>query len=162
MRFQRALLTAGLFLATGCYAYSPTRVESLVPGQGVRVHLTPMEAVRLEEIRRTDDRVMEGTFQGTTGLVLSVSTPVSRNDPMTGMRALTQTVEIPVAQVVEVEEKRLDRLRTGALVAGLTAGAVLGIVIATRNIESGGPGDRPTPPDQSRIPSFPILRIPVP
>ncbi len=159
---RTVLLAAGLALASGCYSYAPVRVDSLTPGQTVRVRLTPEEAMRLEEMRRTDNRLMEGTYLETSGLQMTVNTQVSRTDPMAGTRALIQTIDVPLSQVVEVEERSFDRVKTGAVVAGLAAGLVWAIIEATGDAVAPGTNPPPPPPPESRIPSFSLFRFALP
>lgn len=162
MRLVRtATLAAGLVLTAGCYSYAPVRVESLTPGQAVRVRLTPNEAQRLTELRRTENRLMEGTYLESSGLQLTVNTQVSRNDPMAGTRALIQTIDVPLTEVVEVEEKHFDRLKTGLVAGGLLAGVVWAILEATGPAVAPGDNPPPPPPPESRIPSFSLFRIPL-
>lgn len=162
MRGELVLLAAALVLATGCYSYTPTRVESLSPGQSVRVRLSIEETERLEEMRRSDSRLLEGTVIERSANQIMVDSPVTRLDPMTGTRALLQTLDIPVTGILEVELRERDDLKTAVFVGGLAVAAAIAISVAMGGDGSGGDlPPTPTPPE-SRIPVFSFFSFALP
>ena len=157
MHASRLLHGAVLIMVTGCYSYSPAGLESIHPGHAVRVRLTAAEAERLEPIRVTDARLMEGTVVERSGVELLVDSHVGSLDPQRGTRALVQRINVPVAEIQEIELRRLDMLKTGAAVGGFAL-ATTAIILAARG---GGIGGRDGGGD---LPEFrrwdvPALRI---
>ena len=161
MRPTRILLFAGLALASGCYSYVPARLESVEPGQAVRVRLSPEAADRLESIRLTDLRIMDGVVVTEGNGELLVDTPVGRLDPLTGSRSFMQRVNVPVGEIVEIEFRERDNLKTGAAVGAAAVAAGIAITIALR----GGGGRRDGDPGPGPVEDrrFPIgFRLAVP
>lgn len=157
MHGYRLLQGVVLILVTGCYSYAPARLESIAPGQAVRVRLTAEEAERLEPVRVTDARLMEGVVVERAGAELLMDSHVGSLDPQRGRRSLVQRINVPVAGIQEVELRRLDTLKTGAAVGGFAL-ATTAIILAARG---GGIGSRDGGGD---LPEFhgwdiPALRI---
>lgn len=151
MRAERILLVAGLALGTGCYAYVPARMDALQPGQDVRVRLSAAETDRLEAVRRSSERLLEGTVLELTGDELTVNTPVSRLDPMSGTRVLYQTLDVPVTGIVEVELRERDRVKTAAAIGAVAVAVGVGVAAALKG--GGGEGEQPGPgPQEGWVP----------
>lgn len=160
-RAPRIFFILGVAVSSGCYSYVPARMESIEPGQAVRVRLSPEEAERLVEVRRTDTRVMDGVVIRFSDDELLVDTPVGRLDPMAGSSPLNQRVNVPAGEIRDIELRELDRLKTGAALGGV--GLVVGVGIAAA-IKGGfgersGEGDGPA--ENRRYPPL-ILRLPLP
>jgi hypothetical protein len=142
MRPERILLVAGILLATGCYSYVPTRLETVQPGEAVRIRMSPEAAERLEPVRLTDLRIMDGILVAQNPSELFVDTSVGQLDRERGGRAFTQRVNVALGEVIEVELRQRDNLKTGALLGGL--GVVAGVAIAA-SLQDGGGLARPDP-----------------
>jgi hypothetical protein len=158
-RARQALLVLALLLASGCYSYVPARVESVEPGQAVRVRLSPEEAERLEPVRMTNARVMDGVVLNRSDSELLVETPVGRLDPRQGTRPLHQRVNVPLVEIRDVELRERDNVKTGAILGGA---ALVAAVVVTAALKGGG-GTRPVDgegPAESWIPV--LFRIAVP
>lgn len=140
MRPERILLVAGVMLATGCYTYVPTRLESVQPGEAVRVRMSPEAADRLEAVRLTDMRIMDGILVEQNAGELFLDTSVGQLDRERGGRTFTQRVNVALGEVVEVELRKRDNLKTGALLGGL--GVAAGVAIAA-SLQDGGGLQRP-------------------
>jgi len=133
MRGKGLLLLGALLASSGCYTYLPTPLEDIAPGTPVRIRMTAAESGRLVEQRLTDDPLLSGTLveQG-DGEVL-VDTSVGHNDAQRGMHSVVQRVSVPTRDVLVIEQRKLDRGRTGALIGiGVVAG---GVILA---LQSGG------------------------
>lgn len=148
MRTQLPLLLAVSVVSAGCFSYQPARLETVSPGQAVRVRISPEEADRLMELRLTDDRLVDGVLVSNGGDGMLLDTRVGVNDPQRGTRALVQRITLPSSEIREVELKRLDWLRTGALAGGVAVG--VGVVIAAA-LEGGGGKEGPGGPDPSEL-----------
>jgi hypothetical protein len=144
MRLPLLLLAAGPLLATGCFSYQPTRLEAVSPGEAIRVRLSPEEADRLVDVRLTDERLVDGVLVSNGAEALLLDTTIGMNDPTRGMRALTQRIAIPITEVREVESRRINWFRTGALGAAIAAGTGIAIAAALAGGDAGndpGPGN---------------------
>jgi hypothetical protein len=170
MRAVRWLLWSPILLLLGCYTYSPAPLETIPAGTRVRTRLTPVEMARIREILNRDARNIEGEWLGEEAgdLVLRVPVTVASFGAPGGAGglggAVHQPIRIPRGEVVEVEVRRLDRWRTGALVA---AGAVIAGVVVVRQFEGTGgePGIPPGGggPAEHRAPiRIPLLALPSP
>lgn len=160
---RRSLLTAAavVVVTSGCYTYQTVDPASVEPGRDVRVRLSLEAADRLEEVRMTDDRLMEGKLLERRGEQLVVETAVNRLDPMTGGRLLNQRLNLPYTDIQEVETKVLNKTKTAGMVA--LAGVVVGYVVASQFQDGGGSdGGPPTGPPESRVIRIPLLGVPFP
>lgn len=139
MRTRVFLLAAGALLTTGCFSYRPTTLEAVSPGEAIRVRISPEQADRLVDVRLTDERLVDGILVSNGGQGLLLDTTVGVSDPTRGSRALTQRITIPASEVREVETRRINWFRTGALGAAVAVGT--GVVIAAALAGGGGDGD---------------------
>lgn len=155
-----ALLAFGFTFLSGCYAYVPGRMETVEPGQSVRLRLSPEEAERLAAARRTDLRIMDGTVVRRSEGELLLDIPVGRFEPREGTRALIQRVNVPLSEVRDVELRRRDNLRTGLAVGGLGVAVGIGITAALRGGIGERDGDGDGPAESRRLPLILRLRLP--
>lgn len=146
MRANRILTISLLFVASGCYSYQATSLESLSPGEDVRLRLSQDEAARLQDLPLSQGRLLNAMVLDATGSELLFETTVGVNDAQRGTRALTQRVSVAFREIVEVEQRSLDRLRTGTLAGG--AAALVGIVLYAQFRGSSGSDG---PPDGGGI-----------
>jgi hypothetical protein len=160
MYFPRILLVAGLLATQGCYSYVPTRLESIQPGEAVRLRLSPEEAERLEAIRLTDVRLMDGVVVRNDSDEVLLETPVGRLDPQRGTRPLVQRVNIAVGEIIEVESRRRDNMKTGAAIGAVGVAVGVGIVAALKGGFGQGSNEGEGPLEDRRIPF--ILRFSLP
>lgn len=161
MRLTPLALAAALLVGTGCYNYQVAEPGMLEPGGDVRIRLSPEAAERFEEVRMTEDRVMEGTLVEERDGELLVETSIGRIDPAAGGRILKQVISVPSAEVREVETRSLDRGKT-YLVAGVAAGVLAYIVAGQFQDGGGSDGVTPPGPPESRVPSVRLFRVPFP
>jgi hypothetical protein len=156
MRGRGFLLVGALAATTGCYTYLPSAVNEVSPGTPVRIRLTAVEAGRLVEQRLTDSRVLTGTLVEGDAENLLVDTSVGHNDVERGMRSVVQRVSVPAHEILEIEQRQLDRGRTGLVVGAGTV--ALGVVIALRSRGGGGGPDGPGGGAQESV-RVPILSL---
>jgi hypothetical protein len=146
------LFVAAPLLLSGCYSYHVTQLDDMAPGAGLRLRISPAEAERLVDLRLTEDRLVQGTLVSNGGAAVLIDTEVGVNDAVRGTRALTQRISVQLAEVREIEERRLDRFKTGALVGAVA----LGVGISAAAALGGGNGGD-VPPD----PGTGELRVPL-
>jgi hypothetical protein len=149
-------LGALLWSTLGCYTYEPVRLGEIPVGADVRARVSADEAERLREVFGREDRLVDGTVveDGTDGLLLDapVLSAVQR-----GGETLSQRLSLPASEILEVELRQLDQVRTGTLLGVAVAGAVYLLV---SQLEGGrGTEERPElpPPTEMRLP----IRIPI-
>ncbi len=161
MRLTPLALAAALLAGTGCYKYEVADPGMLEPGRDVRVRLAPEAAERLEEVRMTEDRLMEGKLVDQQGGNLMVETAIGRITPTGTSRILKQVISVPFAEVREVETRSLDRGKT-YLGAGVAAGILAYIVVGQFQDSGGTDGGTPPGPPESRVLPIPLLRFSFP
>jgi hypothetical protein len=126
MRRSRVLLLAALGVFTGCYSYVPTALDAIQPGDQVRLRISATAADRLEPIRFTTARDLEGAIIRHNDGELHVDAFIRTVDARGTTAMFTQRLNLPDNEVQAVHYRRLDVLKTGLAVGGL--GAALGAV----------------------------------
>jgi hypothetical protein len=118
IRRERLLLPALLVLLTGCYSYVPASLETVSPGDQVRVRISAVAADRLEPVRFTTAREMDGAIVRFDDDQLYFDA-IIRTVDATGITAMfTQRLNLATTEVQDVQHRRLDVLKTGAAVSG--------------------------------------------
>jgi hypothetical protein len=114
-------------MGAGCFKYIPAELDALPPGENVRVYVTRNVVTSIEEVMRTNDPVLSGQIvrRQNDNLFLRVPTAV-RTEGFHSV-PIGQDVSIPVGDIIQIERRQIDRIGTGALLAG-TLGAA-GMVI---------------------------------
>lgn len=119
---------SGCALLAGCYAVIPAAFETITPPARVRLALTPAGAAHVAAVVGDRRDTLEGRLVGRDSATLRVLAPTTILTP-TGTAAdeLHQQLLVPREAVLAVWERRLDRRRTGMVVAagGLVAGLVV-------------------------------------
>jgi len=120
-----AWMAAVHLLCSGCFGYAAVELDTVPPGEKVRVHLNQEGLGDLAEF--APDLRMDGTLlRADAGqLVLRVPTGDQTVGIMT--RTLGQDVSIPFTRIAQLEQRELDRRRTW-LTAGAGAAAVAAIL----------------------------------
>jgi hypothetical protein len=152
-RIGRAALCA-IPLVGACYTYAPIEPSQARVGEGVRARITAPAAARLAPLLGTGEtRVLTGKLieNGANELIIEVPAVVEVGVG-SSMQSLYQRVSIARAEVVELEARKLDKFKTGALVAA-GAAVVGGIAVKAA---SGGPGKEPLPGGGSTDAKIPI------
>lgn len=159
MTLRRLALVSSLIAASGCYTFQPAELDELLPGTAVRLRLSPESAERLQEVRLTEERLMDGSFVERRGDRWVFSTPVVSLEPGQGGRPLNQVVALDPTGIRDVELKQLDRTRT---VLAVGAGAIIvGYFIAAQLQDGSGSETIPGPvlPESGRV-RIPLLTLP--
>lgn len=148
---KHAWLAAVQLLSSGCFGYVAAELETVPPGQRVRVHLTQDGLDDLVEF--APGLAMDGTLVRADGerLILRVSVTDQTVGIMT--RSLGQDVTIPASRIGRLERRELDRRRTW-----LTAG--IGAAVAVAMFTSFGEGvpNPDLPPVEEDPAGFTALR----
>lgn len=136
------LLLATLSLSAGCYTFESSTIEAVRPGMDLRARLSPSGVETVTELTGEPRTSVDGRLERMDGETVVLS--VWRTD-LIGSNFEPGRLELPLprAQIVGLEEKRLSHLRTGGVVAGITAGLYLFVRVVwggVGGILSSGPG----------------------
>jgi len=130
-------------LFAGCFSYLPvTEPGQLAPGLSVRARVSPIAAARIGPLLGSRDaRLLDGTLITNSTDTLIVEVPTVMADAREFGRTPNQRVSILKNELLELEVRRMDRMRTMA-VAGTAAIVVGSILIKSLR---GEPGKEPLP-----------------
>jgi hypothetical protein len=157
----KACILAASLGGSGCYKYVPTELAAVPIGDGVRVYLSRDGMDRFRKVggdvlpNAGTSPVLAGTLVRLEGGEFSLEVPVATRQVGFLSSQLDQRVTLPVADVVQVESRKVSGLRTAALtVAGtaLIGYAIVEVVHGARDPVPGNGGD----PDNLRIPLFKV------
>jgi hypothetical protein len=143
-------------LMVGCYSYTPITPAAAPTGSEVRARITGAASDRVSPLLHSfDTRVLVGNIveNNAGSMILQV--------PMGAMPNIAETIvplqtRIPLAaaDVVSLEQRKLDATRTTILIGGIAAGVVAGVAVA---LKAGGGAEAGKGPDEPP----PIIRIPI-
>lgn len=154
----RCLICGLIVLGTGCYSYATASMESVQVGQPVRARVSGAQAERLEPILGSTDRTVQGQLleKSDSAVTIAVARPLSAEASATVARAY-QRIEVPRADVQEIEIRHLDRFRTSLAVVGAAAGVAAAFAAVSQVIQLGEGGSRSNS-NKERIPAgFPLV-----
>ncbi len=153
VRRGAAALSAALLLS-GCFSYRQAELEAVPLGENIRVHLTRLGAAALPEIPRQAGPMLRGRIMRNEDGRLLLRVPIAYQQAGVVTRELGRDIEVPVADIVRVETRELDRVRTALSVAG-GIGVVVVLYQAFGGTRSDGGAPIPEPPVETiRIPLF--------
>jgi hypothetical protein len=151
-RFRRRLVRAApwglagaIALQPACYRYVPAELGAVPLGGHLRAVVHEAAAEQLHATYGISGTMLDGRLVGRAGDVLTLSVPsVPLGSPLE-THALYQEIPLTAADLVGVEVRKLDAVRTGALVAAgaaataaITAGALSGVFGRTISGTGGG------------------------
>jgi hypothetical protein len=154
-RITAALLATAL-LATGCYSYVPTTLGDVNPGSSVRVRISGAEADRLEPIRFTDSRNLEGAIVRKDDDQIYIDAVIRTVDAHGITAQHVQRLNIAPREIQDVQYRRLDYLKSAAAVGGVSF--LLGAAAWAVIWGDLGRTDEFEPIDQFRV-RIPLLRF---
>lgn len=149
----RALLLLGAAALSGCYAHTPVGMGTLEPRQRVRVHLAPAAAAEAAAVLGAQRPVLDGVLTRATPEEIWLLVPTAYVQAGLGSEALRQELRFAREDVVALQRRQLDRVRTGALL-GMGAAVVSALVYRALSGESGGTTTPPPGggPPEARLP----------
>lgn len=112
----------------GCYRYTPVRPEAVPPESHVRLNLTERGQAQADSVLGGGSGPVDGRLTE-WGQQVVLAVPVSMRAG-TGRRTLERPVVVNRSEVVAVELRERDGLKTGLLIGGLSAAVVGGLVAA--------------------------------
>jgi hypothetical protein len=124
----RALLVAMIPLLAACYRYAPIEPGQVQAGSGVRARVSLTAAQRIAPLLGASDaRILRGRLVS-IGDTLIVEVPVVQPADASGVvQTLHQRISVPRSDLIELETRKLDRMRTGGLVGA--AAIILGVLL---------------------------------
>jgi hypothetical protein len=127
----------------GCFSYLPvTDPGQLEPGISVRARVSPAAGARIAPLLGASDaRRLDGTLITNSTDTLIVEVPTVMTDTREFGRTPNQRVSILKNELLELEVRRIDRLRTAAVVG---SAAILAGTILVKSLK-GDPGKEPLP-----------------
>lgn len=142
---NRACCLLALFLIPtlgGCFTYTVMPVEQIPVGSDVKARISGAEADRLTgELGSEQDRVISGELTDKQGSDILLSVPRSLQRSAGPNGTVYQRVTIPRSSLFDVEVRRLDKWKTGGLLA--LAAALVSVVTITQfggRSDPGAPG----------------------
>jgi hypothetical protein len=143
-------------LITGCYTYALVEPTTAQPGTEVRAHLSPAAAERLTPLLGlVEDRRVSGTLLENEPASLIIEVPKVVPNGGTAVQTLNQRVSVARSDLIGLETRTLDKVRTG-LVAG---GAMVVVVAAAIKAFQGQGSSGGTIPGGGTDLRIPLLRF---
>ncbi len=144
-------------LLAACYTHAPIEPGALHSGMIIRARVSASTAEQIEPLLGLNNaRVLSGVVITTSPDTLIVEVPTTvRTEIRSSIQTLKQRVAIPRVSILELETRRIDRLRTGLVIgsaSALVGGLIYGVV-------HGSPGDDRPPGPEPREFRFSFLRI---
>ena len=122
----RILGLLALHPAVACYSYHTIPVDDVRPDVEVRLRVTPAAAPRVSAVMGFPTEAVEGTVVQLQDSVVLLQVPAPMPADGTAGPQLYQRLDVPVAQVLQVQRRRLNPVKTYGLIAlGLAAGGIL-------------------------------------
>jgi hypothetical protein len=135
-------IAAALLVLQGCFSYLPIEPGEVEPGLAVRARVSPAASARIAPLLGASEaRRLDGTVVTHSPDTLIVEVPTVMADVREFGRTPNQRVSIPRGDLLELEVRRLDRIRT-SLVAGTVAAIIAGVLVKSLQ---GEPGKEPLP-----------------
>ncbi|MBI4538044.1 MAG: hypothetical protein HY704_00870 [Gemmatimonadetes bacterium] len=160
MRLRRWTIPGLLTPLLACYSYVPAQLDSVAPGERVRVRVSAETADWLREAIGSDNRVVEGELLGREQSEVFLDVPVATRQIGFHFEAFNQRINLAERDILEVERKALDRTRTFGFSAVLAAVGAVAVYEAFGR-KAGGDTQQPPPPGPADI-LVPFLSIRVP
>jgi hypothetical protein len=157
MKLRRILLCVPL-ISAGCYSYVPTSLDAVRAGDEVRMRISGAEADRLEALRFTDARALEGEIASIVPNRVYIDAIIRVVDPLGITSTHTQRLDIPLSEVQSLEYRRLDALKSAAAVGG-TAFVLGAAAYAVLVLDLGRTNDFEDPELRAPTLRIPLLRF---
>ena len=157
--WARVVLLGACFWSTGCVTYINVDLDSVPPGEEVRVRLTDEGAVRASRhLGRIRTQLDAGVAPQTPDSI-AVIVWLGKNYPGTQFENVRETIVLPRHEVSDLHLRRLSVGRTAAAFAG--AAAVFAVLVDQIFLQE-DPNRPPDDPDDNPPPGgITILRIPI-
>jgi hypothetical protein len=145
--------------AVGCHTYQPIALDEIQPSMAVRARLSAERAEAIARAHPTVGREVDGAVLESNSEELVILVPLRHSTGFRSEQSIAAPLGIPNQDVVEVELKKLDWTKTGALAV---AGAALLGLIVSQSTDGGGGGDDPGKPGGDPQDAIIPFRISIP
>lgn len=147
---------------SGCYRYVPTQLEAMPAGEDVRLTITRQGAFELSEVTEITAAapVVRGEVVRTENGSLLLTVPVGNRRDGIHIVGLGSTIRVPVGEILGVERREFDAVRTGVLAVGTAGVAATVILVIMDSFGTAGRPDGPVDPEETRVP-IRLLSIPL-
>jgi len=151
---KRSLCLMPLMIA--CYSYTPISPAAAPAGSEVRARITGAASDRVGPLLHSlDTRVLTGSVVENNAGAMVLQVPLGAMPNITETIVPLQTrIPLAAADLVSLEQRRLDATRTTILIGGIVAGVAAGVAVALKAGGGAEPGKSPDEPP-------PIVRIPI-
>jgi len=139
-RFSSVLLSLA---AVGCHTYQPIPLDEIQPSMEVRARLSAEGAEAIARDHPIAGREVDGAVLESNSEELVILVPLRYSAGFRSEPLIVRPVGIPNQDLLEVELKKLDWTRTGAVAV---AGAALLSFIVSQSLDGHGGGDDPGKP----------------
>jgi hypothetical protein len=157
MRRTILVILVGM-IVSGCHTFQPTSIAELTPGQDIRVRVSGAFSDSLSSIVPGDSRSMEGAFVESTETSVFMDVPVTSEYEGMRLQTLSQRIEIPAGELLDIEWKQLSGSRTGIAV-GTVVALASAIVIGQLSGDKGGGSPPGVPGPVDYMTATPSLSI---
>lgn len=140
-RLVRCALAFLLAPALGCYGHIPATLEEVAPGDYVRAVVVANRTGTSPEAGR-EVRTIRGTVAERAAGRVVISVAPSRAVAPRGLEPLDQRISVVDGDVLRVDRRRLNGVRTGGFVALVVGAAIIATVTGSRIV--GGGSDQPS------------------
>jgi len=139
-------------LSLGCYTYVPATMDVVPVGARVRALLSSEAEVALHDSLGLDLRALSGTLveRQDTRLLFQVRT--ASGSPAFGSQPLYQRIAVSPQDVLRVDVRRLNGVRTGVLVTAIAGAALIAAIEGFGWLRPGTPAQPPGGPPEQRRP----------
>ena len=147
--YRMASATALALCLSGCFGYVPTALETTPVGEDVRLLVTRQGGFELSAVTNIDASVplVQGRLVGREGSELLLGVPTAQRRDGFHTIQLTQTIRVPVDEIVRIERREFNGLNTVLLAGGGVAVAVGIITVIMDTFGNTGPDGSPEPPE---------------
>lgn len=143
-RLYAALGWFGLLTTAACYSYRTIPVEDVRPDLPVRLRVRPEATERVSQVLGYLSQDVDGTVISADRDTLLLAVRSFMPSTASVAQQVYQRLDIPVSQLIEVEQRRLDRTKTYACVGVAAAG--VGALAVWALTSSNILGSQSTPP----------------
>jgi hypothetical protein len=122
-RSLEVLGLVALFSGAACYSYRTIPIDDVRPELQVRLRVGPDAGTRIAEIVGYQTQDVEGKVVNVERGTMLLDVPGQTTVQGGAVERLYQRLDVPVSQVVEVEQRRLSRVKTFGFIAAAAVGA---------------------------------------
>ncbi len=164
-RLHAALGFLGLLTTAACYSYQTIPLDDVRPDLPVRLRVKPEATERVAAVVGYSTQDVTGTVSSVNGDTILLTVRVSTASQASVAQQLYQRLDVPISQLIEVEQRHLNRTKTYACVAVVAAGAGALAVWAFTSPSVFGSQSTPPVTNNSLAPGRPlsraVLRLPI-